>query len=314
MDNSAVCKNLADLMLAHDPDGLRAARAFREAFDYAYNGAKTGRYRPDQLSKTESAHIGSLVEINLRREFDEIISDGQQMDYSINGYDVDCKYSKSPFGWSIPPETHHNYAMVCHASDLKSTWRLGFIYIDPSYLNTGKNRDGKTTLRSSSRSFITWAWYDHPLPENTLLHLDPSSVDRILTQRSGQKRINELFRLAQRKVIPRGVIETVAQQKDPLKRVRGNGGARTDLQPEGIIVLGDYRHHRAIAQALGLPTPILGSFISARVVPARDTVEPRALIAGSWWRLAAEEDPVIPAPDTTLADFESLVEKEIDMS
>lgn len=302
-------------MREQDPDGIRASRAFREAFDYAYNGEKTGRYRPDQLSKTESAHIGSLVEINLRREFDGFITDGRAMDFSIRGYDVDCKYSKLKFGWSIPLETHSNFAMVCHASDISSTWSIGFVYVDPSYLNAGRNRDQKTTLRKDARQHITWAWLDAPLPINILLHLNPEATNKILSHDTGQQRINELFRTAQRVVIPRGVIETVAQQKDPLKRVRDNGGARTQLQPEGIIILGEYSIHRKAAKSLGLPAPIPGSFVAARVVPAEPgTTAPTALLDGTPWRLAKDSDPIVGAPDTQRRKMESFAEEQLDLS
>nr|WP_249027911.1 NaeI family type II restriction endonuclease [Corynebacterium camporealensis] len=87
-----------------DPDGTRLARVFRESFDQINDGQNTGRYSISQLSKTESAHLGSIVEINIRREFDGFINDGKWMDYEIAGYEVDCKYSKMPFGWMIPME------------------------------------------------------------------------------------------------------------------------------------------------------------------------------------------------------------------
>lgn len=86
-----------------DPDGKRLAKVFRDSFDQIYDGQHTGRYSIEQLSKTESAHLGSIVEINIRREFDDIINDGEVMDFEIKDYEVDCKYSKSRFGWMIPP-------------------------------------------------------------------------------------------------------------------------------------------------------------------------------------------------------------------
>ena len=82
-----------------------------------------------------------------------------------------------------------------------------------------------------------------------------------------------------------------------MKRARGNGGARTQLRPEGILVLGHQDHDPLIAAALGLPAPSKGEFISARVVPARDDRgDPAAWIAGQRWALARAGDPVCPAP------------------
>lgn len=312
MSHKQVCQNLCEGIRDQDPDGHKAAKAFRDAFDYVYNGAATGRFHPDSLSKTESAHIGSLVEINLRREFDGFITDGLKMDFSIQGHDVDCKYSKSPFGWTIPLETIGNYAMVCHASDSLSTWKLGFVYIDETILNKGKNRDMKTTIRSAARDQIVWAWLDQPLPENVLLHLDPETVDLIMSPKSGQQRVNNLFKYAQNREIPRGVIETVAQQKDYMKRVRGNGGARSRLQNEGIIILGGYQEHQDIAKNLGLPIPKSGSFVSTRVSPANHASDAdTAMIGSSWWRLSTDDDPITPAPALGNPSRKSPVESEL---
>ncbi|MCK2200689.1 NaeI family type II restriction endonuclease [Corynebacterium callunae] len=302
LDHQEICHHLAKLMHSQDPEGKRAAQTFREAFDYVYNGAKTGRFRPEELSKTELTHIGSLVEINLRREFDGFISDGNKMDFSIDSYDVDCKYSKAPFGWSIPLETVGNFAMVCHADDYKSTWRLGFVFVDQEILNKGKNRDQKTTIRSAARDQIVWAWLDAPLPPNTLLHLDSRDVEMIFEPPSGQKRINNLFRIAQRQLIPRGVIETVAQQKDPMKRVRGNGGARSLLKKEGIVILGDYLSHRRIAEELKLPVPVEGSFVSATLIKCDATYQGAfTWINGEYWRLGDSSEVQSEAPDLSIS-------------
>lgn len=84
-----------------DPDGERTATVLRNTLDQLYDGQHTGRYRWDQLYKTEKTHCGTLVEINLQREFD--YADGTDMDYQIAGVDVDCKYSQSMGGWMIPP-------------------------------------------------------------------------------------------------------------------------------------------------------------------------------------------------------------------
>lgn len=296
---SQVSKKLAAAIQEYDPEGVLVARAMRDSFDIAYNGQHTGHYRLDQLSKTEKAHIGSLLELNLRRSLDGFINDGIFMDFKILGYEVDCKYSMRPGGWMIPTETVGYHAMLCHADDHESTWQLGFIEITPEVLGSGQNRDRKRTISATGRSAIAWAWRDQPLPPNALLQLPPEKVDIILQPKSGQQRLNLLFEIAQERIIPRGTVATVAQQKDYMKRIRENGGSRSALQDKGIIILGDYNSHRKIAADLGLPIPREGESISVRVAPSELGDSRRsAVIEGRHWRIAEAGDPVIKAPNT----------------
>ena len=94
--------------------------------------------------------------------------------------------------------------------------------------------------------------------------------------------MNELFRSVQHVIIRRAVLETVAQQDDPMKRARGNGGARTQLQPEGIVVLGHQDNDPLVAEALGLQRPQKGEFISARVVRVAASTPQPASRRDSW--------------------------------
>lgn len=297
MEPDSISLDLAEAFRREDPEGKRAGRVFRETFDQAYHGQYTGRYRLDQLSKTEKAHIGSLVEINLRREFDGFISDGEWMDFKIAGYEVDCKYSMKSGGWMIPPEASGHHAMLCHADDTKSTWEIGFIHCVDEVLNTGKNRDLKRSVSMQGKSAIAWAFRDAPMPPNTLQQLTPLQVEEILAPGSGTQRLDNLFRTASGMLIPRGIIATVAQQKDYMKRVRGNGGSRTSLREEGYVILGQYKNHQEIAQALGLPVPEKGENVSIRLYPAEsDCTDPVVSIDGVKWRKARPEDPVVKAP------------------
>lgn len=86
------------------------------------DGQHTGRFRWEQLYKTEKAHMGTLVEINLQREFG--FGDGVDMDYRIVGVDVDCKFSQTPGGWMIPPEAVGHLLLVVWASDIKAQWSM----------------------------------------------------------------------------------------------------------------------------------------------------------------------------------------------
>ena len=69
-----------------------------------------------------------------------------------------------------------------------------------------------------------------PLPENVLLMLKPHVVREIMAGRSGQERINRSFRAPQKSRIGRGVVATVAQEDDFMKRVRTNGGSQATYE------------------------------------------------------------------------------------
>ncbi|MEU1197281.1 NaeI family type II restriction endonuclease [Streptomyces sp. NPDC005813] len=281
---------------ALDPTGRRFARVLRDTIDQLLNGEVTGRYDWKTLFKTEKTHAGTLVEINLQREFR--FADGDAMDYQIAGIDVDCKYSQQFGGWMIPPEAVGHLCLLAWADDDKSTWSLGLVRIRSEWLNTGNNRDLKLTVKAGHRDKIKWMWRDEDLPENVLLHMDAADRDAVFTASSGQRRLNELFRRVQKRRIGRNVVRTVAQQKDYMKRVRGNGGSRSALRAEGILIMGDYASHREIAGGLGLPVPDEGEFVSARVTPSRTHHgnAPRVFLDGRHWVLAQPDDPVEPAP------------------
>src|SRR5438874_2179323 len=106
---------VASALRAADPDGSLLAAALRQAFDLLLDGQHTGRYRWDQLHKTEKTHAGTLVEIGLQRTFG--LADGTTLDYSIAGVEVDCKFSHRSGGWMIPPEAEGYLLLLVQASD-----------------------------------------------------------------------------------------------------------------------------------------------------------------------------------------------------
>jgi Restriction endonuclease NaeI len=285
-----------------DPTGDTVARVLRDTLDQLYDGQHSGRWNYDQLRKTEKTHMGTLVEINLHRQFG--FDDGDVTDYRIAGIEVDCKYSMSNGGWELPPEVIGQLCLVVTASDADSSWAAGLLRVRESYLRGRPNRDAKRQLSAASRPQVRQLWPAHGrLPENLIAHLEASTRERIFSARAprgplhGQARCNELFRSVQRRIIRRAELATVAQQDDFMKRARGNGGARTQLQPEGILVLGHQENDPLVAAALGLPVPQKGEFISGRVVPARDDRDdPVAVIGGERWALARPGDPVFAAP------------------
>lgn len=286
-------EEVVNQLIAMDSDGSRTARVFRSTFDQLYDGQRTGRYKWDQLFKTEKTHFGTLIEINLQREF--VFEDGDLLDYKIMGHEVDSKFSATG-QWMLPPESYGQLVLGSMASDIRSLWSLGLIRVDPENLRLSVNRDKKGGLSQSGRSRIRWIHRDAPLPPNTLLQLPAAAVERIMTQRSGQARVNELFRIATNRRISRNVVATVAQQDDFMKRVRENGGARSALRPEGYIILGgDYSVQRAVAQKLGCTVPEPGEMVSVRIGPVDYAASNGVELDGRYWVVQSSGDS-IPAP------------------
>jgi hypothetical protein len=294
--NDTELETVATAIRELDSDGSRTAQVLRDTLDQLYDGQRTGRYRWDQLHKTEKTHCGTLVEINLHREFN--FEDGNELDYRIAGIEVDCKYSQRLNGWMIPPEAQGHLCLVVWAEDTANPkWSMGLVRATTEHLNTGGNRDQKATLNEVGRNAIIWLFQDQSLPPNVLLQLDQVTVDKIFANKdSGVKRINELFRNTFGMRVGRAVVATVAQQDDYMKRVRGNGGARTNLQPEGILVLGQYQSHCAVAKALNIATPRRGESVSVRVVRTEKMGVGVAEIGGQFWKVAKTTDPIMPAP------------------
>ncbi|MGP5396536.1 NaeI family type II restriction endonuclease [Arthrobacter rhombi] len=265
-----------------DPLGAKFADIFRQTFDQLYDGQRTGRYRWDQLYKTERTHYGTLAEINIQRAFG--FDDGQKLDYNIAGFEVDCKFSFSS-GWMIPPECFDHIMLLTVANDEKSSWSVGLIVADAGNRNAGVNRDGKSSLSSVGKARIRWLFRNASMAPNALLQLPRETVDFVFSERSGQKRINELLRTARNRRLSRTVIETVATQQDPMKRLRRNGGARTHLAKEGILVLGgDYTSQRNVAQQLGCSVPLPGEVVSVAVAQTAQN-EVGVEIDGRSWKL-----------------------------
>jgi hypothetical protein len=298
-DEDPELDRVAAALRAADPDGLLLAATLRRAFDLLLDGQHTGRYRWDQLHKTEKTHAGTLVEIGLQRTFE--LADGAALDYSIAGVEVDCKFSHRSGGWMIPPEAEGYLLLLVQASDEDGTWSAGLVRARDDYLTEAGNRDLKRTLNDAGRGAIEWLAWRSPLPENALLRLPRHDTTAILGCATGQQAVNELFRRALGRRISRAVVATVARQEDYMKRVRGGGGARDQLRGEGIVIFGDYAGHQALAAALGLPAPGPGEFVSARLAcrgePGERSAAQRYIrLDGADWVLAETGAGTGPAP------------------
>lgn len=270
----AVATELARL----DPSGVRTGQVLRDTYDQLYDGVRTQRYRWDQLFKTEKTHFGTLVEINLQREFR--YADGLRLDYLIAGNEVDAKYSQAAGGWMLPPEAVGELCMVITANDRESRFSVGIVRAVEDHLNPGRNRDAKRTLSAAGREQIVWLHKDADLPPNILLHMSTEDVEAVFAGRSGIARLCELFRRTVGQVVGRATVMTVAAQLDAVRRVRGGqSGSRDPLALEGIVILGGaYDWQREAARQLGLPVPRRTEYVSGYVTSVPGTGLERAAV------------------------------------
>lgn len=281
-------------VLRLDPTGERWAAIVRHTYDMLYNGAETGRYRWDQLAKTEKTHFGTILEINAQRAFQ--FADGEKLDFEIAGHDVDAKWSQDDGKWMLPPEILNGLALVATGSDASAKFSLGVVRIRPEYLSAGAgNRDKKLTLSAFGRTRVKWIWRNRQFPQSVLLQLPRDEVDYIFDHNWGSERVNRLFRAAEGLPVHRSTVRTVAMQLDDQKRIRRNGGARSALAPEGFLILSG-KYHAHLVQAFGFPPLSALQYLSIRVAPSEDPAN-GVLIRGRRWRRAAPGETLMePAP------------------
>ena len=270
----------------------RFGAAIRQSFDEVFDGQRTGRYRLEQLSKVEKTYIGTKVEIVVQAEFG--LPRGTHLDYLVDDQQVDSKWSMKSGAWMIPTEAVGELCLCMTANDNTSEFQVGILRVGHARLRVSENKDKKRRLNDDGLSAMTWLARPGALAENLLLHLDDRTRSLILDESlSGQRRVTELFRRVQRRVVRREVVLTVAQQDDGPKRVRD---ARKALRPEGVIVLGHQQSHPRIAADLGLEIPPKGSWLSCRVVRNHRDSGRTAEIDGELWRLARPDDEPEPGP------------------
>lgn len=232
----------------------------RDCVDRVIQTPKTGRRLYTDLQNSEKTYIGTAVEIELRSQLG--LERGPHLDLAIAGYDVDVKFAQG-YSWMIPPEAVDMPCILVSANDEQALFSFGAIVARQDYLNPGANRDQKKTIQAKHRASIWWLAEKLPYPKNFWLTVSQESIRRISNGTNGNQRMISLFREVQDRPISRKVIEDVAQQLDPTRRIRADKsrGTRNVLEADGIFVLNGF-FDAPLIQALGLPTATRSEWIS----------------------------------------------------
>ncbi|MGD0546711.1 MAG: NaeI family type II restriction endonuclease [Terracidiphilus sp.] len=210
----------------------------RKAIDEVIDSPRTNRFTLDEIEKTEKTYLGTKVEILLRNWLR--FPKGNTLDLSIDGIETDVKNTMRTT-WMIPSEAIGHPCILVQTDEQSALFSIGIIVINNDILGTGKNKDGKSSISKTGKNKIHWILQDESYPENFWQNLDQEIRSRIVSQTSGTRRLDALFRYVQNRPISRVIVLGIAQQKDAMKRLRKNGGARDSLACDGIALLsGNY--------------------------------------------------------------------------
>src|SRR5208337_863907 len=205
----------------------------RAAIDEVIDTPRTGRVHARELEKTEKTYIGTKVEILVRNFFR--LPKGI-LDLTIDGLDVDVKNTLGET-WMIPREAVGKPCILVASDEVKHTCFFGILVAHLDNLTAGLNQDQKRSVSAVGFANIHWILIDEPYPPSFWSALGEGKTHAIMRGKSGNERIEALFREAQGVPVHRDVVQAVAQQKDYMKRLRTNGGARDTLALQGIAIL-----------------------------------------------------------------------------
>lgn len=206
----------------------------RKAVDEVIDMPRTQRFSLSQLEKTEKTYIGTKVEILIRHLLQ--VPKGKVLDLSVDGVELDVKNTIGT-GWMIPKEAVNQHCLLIKINDKKGRFSIGVVFCSLDNITAGMNQNQKRSISPGNKA-IFWIGKNVRMQENFFENLSPGVCAQLTELNvSGAEKIRRLCRLVPNTVIDRYIVECVANQKDPMKRLRKNGGARDSLEKEGILIL-----------------------------------------------------------------------------
>jgi len=226
-------------------------QTIRDAIDFVIDPIRTGRTQLQHLDNVEKTFVGLKIEHFIR---DLLNAPKGLRDLVIDGVDVDIKNTLGN-SWMIPPETYKNQdpcLVVNSEEDINKCW-MGLLLARPEYLNA-PNRDGKRGVKAGAVQNVMWIVENTDYPKSIWLPFDLAEFREMRQIPNGTPRAAEFFRRNLEKPIHRSILQALLyDQKDYMKRIRGNQGARDVLRQEGIAVFsGTYGNQ--VLDRLEIPT------------------------------------------------------------
>lgn len=234
--------------------GMRPDEGFSElivqAIEFVLDPVRTGRTSIAQLDNVEKTFIGLKVEHFLR---DLLDAPKGIRDLVLSGHDVDVKNTVSrSWAWMIPPETYRSeepVLLIAADEEQRKAW-MGVFKARDAYLGR-PNRDGKRGVLVSAYENILWLAPGLDWPANRWKGLNMARFRELRSLKGGARRAAIFFEENLNRVTDRSVIVALLfDQLDPMKRLRGNGGARDLLKPKGIALLSG-KYDRDLLSRLG---------------------------------------------------------------
>lgn len=225
-------------------------QAVRDAIDFVLDPIRTGRTEIHELDNVEKTFVGLKIEHYVR---DFLGAPKGLRDLIIDNQDVDIKNTLDN-SWMIPPETYRDEGpcLVINSKEADSRCWMGVMLARQAYLNA-PNRDGKRGVKSIAVANVLWLVDGAGYPPSVWRAFDMAAFRELREVQPGTARAAEFFRQNLGKVVPREVAEALLfDQKDPMKRLRGNQGARDVLRTEGIALLSGVYGNRVLIE-IGLP-------------------------------------------------------------
>jgi hypothetical protein len=248
-----------------------------DAVEFVLDPVRTGRTRLSELDNVEKTFVGLKIEHFVR---DLLDAPKGVRDLVLCGVDVDIKNTVSnSWSWMIPPETIRDEGpclLIASNERQRRSW-MGLILARAEYL--GKpNRDGKRGILSTAYGDILWLADGVSWPRDRWAGIDMVHFRALRLMRGGSLRAAAFFRANLGRPVHRKVLTALLwDQLDPMKRLRGNGGAKTTLLNEGIALLSGKYSYQAISD-IGLPPIGSDEFIAVNIY---ETNEPDMLMRAS---------------------------------